>query len=172
LGYYCNEHTLKTIQKNKIPILIVALLTFAALLLLCLSPLVQENIGKIEHSLWMAEPYRASRVSGGTGMLYRAIIMAAALVFGGCILAFAPHKKSILTLIGKNSLVIFVFHGYFVQYLNDFFTFNPAVFSGAAILLLISIGITLFLSIDIFYRAYNRFMALIQKLVLKNKSEV
>jgi fucose 4-O-acetylase-like acetyltransferase len=172
LGYYCNENTLKTIQKNKIPILIAALLVFGALILLCLSPLVQENIGKVEHSLWMAEPYRASRVSGGTGVIYRAIIMAAALVFGAFVLAFAPHKKSILTLIGKNSLVIFVFHGYFVQYLNDFFTFNPAVFSGVAILILISIGITLLLSINLFYRAYNRFMGIIQKLIFKIKPEV
>jgi fucose 4-O-acetylase-like acetyltransferase len=134
---------------------------------LCLTPLVQGNIGKIEHSLWLAEPYRDSRVAGATGVVYRLIIMATAVIFGACMLAFAPRKKTIFSLAGQNSLIVFIFHGYLVQYLNDFVTFDPGSFTGIALMALISVGTTIFLSLPIFHTVYMRLMGLIQRCVLR-----
>ena len=169
MGYYCKSSALDKIRRYRIFVLIVTIAVFMALLVLCLSDAVRFFTRIIERSMWMAEPYQASRALGYLGPIYRGIIIIGALVFGSCIFAFAPKKKTLLSKIGKNTVVIFVFHGYFVQYMNDFFTFDPATVSGVLLMILISLGITAFLSLNWWNRTYLWLMKQLQNLIIKEK---
>jgi fucose 4-O-acetylase-like acetyltransferase len=169
LGYYCKETTLEKIRRFRFVILIVTVVALTVLILLCLSDVVRNRMRSIERILWLAEPYQASRAFGNLGLIYRIIIAGSALVFGSFILSFAPKKKNFLSFLGKNSIVIFVFHGYFIQFINDFFTFDPASISGVLILIAISLGITAFLSISWWNRGYMWLMNFLKNLVIKEK---
>jgi fucose 4-O-acetylase-like acetyltransferase len=172
LGYFCDRGVLEKIRKNKIPVLVMAVLIVIALIFLCLMAYTRSRLGKIERSLWMAEAYQSTPIAVTDGLIIRSIIIVSAFFLGGFVIAFSPRKKSYLSVIGKNSLTVFVIHGFFIEILNRYVNLNAASFLGIALIFIISLGITLILSLEPLYKAYCRFMDILTKIVTsKNKAE-
>jgi fucose 4-O-acetylase-like acetyltransferase len=167
LGYYCDRTVLEKIRKHRIPVLIMAALVVAALIYLCLSTYARSRLGKIERSLWLAEAYRSTPIAPAEGSIIRSIIMVSAFFLGGFIIAFTPRKKTYLSVIGKNSLTVFVIHGFIVDLFNRYVDLNAGSVPGAVLAFVISLGITLLLSLEPLYKVYCRFMALLLKIVTK-----
>ncbi|MDR3147840.1 MAG: acyltransferase family protein [Treponema sp.] len=161
LGYFCDRGVLETIRKHRIAVLVPALLTVTALILICLTPYVRSRLGKIERSLWMAEAYRSTPIAAVDGLVIRSTIIIAAFFLGAFVIAVTPRGKSYLSRIGKNSLTVFVLHGFFVEVLNRYVNLDAASFTGIALIVLVSLGITLLLSIEPLYRVYCRFMGIV-----------
>jgi fucose 4-O-acetylase-like acetyltransferase len=171
LGHFCDRSVLEKIRKKRIFVFIAALLTVLALILLCLTPYVRSRLGKIERSLWMAEAYRATPIAVTDGLIIRSIIIASAFSLGAFVIAFAPRKKSPLSVIGKNSMTVFVIHGFFIEVLNRYVNLNAASFAGTALILVISLGITLLLSLEPPYRIYCRLMGIAGNIVTGGHKE-
>jgi fucose 4-O-acetylase-like acetyltransferase len=171
LGYFCHPRILEKIRKKRIFVLLAALLTVTALILLCLTSYVRSRISRIERSLWMAEAYRSTPIAVNDGIVIRSIIIASAFFLGSFLIAFTPRKKHYLTVVGKNSLTVFVIHGFFVEVLNRYINLNAASFPDAALLLIISLSITLLLSAEPLYRIYCRFMEIIFGIIIRKNSK-
>jgi fucose 4-O-acetylase-like acetyltransferase len=89
------------------------------------------------------------------------------ILFSMIVLAYTPVDKNIFTGIGKRSIIIFVFHGYLIRIYRKIITIDGNSFSGIMILILVSIGMTLFLSIPLFYKLYNRVIKWVEKIIIK-----
>jgi fucose 4-O-acetylase-like acetyltransferase len=172
LGYFCRRSILEKIRKCRIPVLAAAFITIGTLILLCLTTYTRSRLGKIERSLWMAEAYRSTLIAIEDGIVIRSIIIVSAFFLGSFVIAFTPCKNSYLTTIGKNSLTVFVIHGFFVEVLNRYVNLNAASFPGIVYLFIISLAVTLLLSAEPLFRIYCRFMEIILRIVtLGEKSE-
>jgi fucose 4-O-acetylase-like acetyltransferase len=161
LGYFCDRGVLEKIRKKRIPVFVLALLTVLALIFLCLTAYTRSRLGKIERSLWMTEAYQSTPIAVTDGLVIRSIIIISAFFLGSFVIAFVPKNKSYLSTIGKNSLTVFVLHGFFVEVLNRYVNLDAASVVGTALIFIVSLGITLLLSIEPLYTTYRRFMGFI-----------
>jgi fucose 4-O-acetylase-like acetyltransferase len=104
------------------------------------------------------------------GFVIRAATIPISIILGMFILAFIPEKENIFTIIGKNSIIILIFHRYFIIFFEkiiNVLNINMHTVAGILLLIITSMGITLFLSIDVFYKLYKKIMETIQKIIIK-----
>jgi fucose 4-O-acetylase-like acetyltransferase len=163
LGFYSNDIVFKFLRKQKIKILIAAGLAIFAFVWFVVMRFGLSEI--IPPHLCYNTHYRYGK---WLGLFIRVISIFAALLFGGLTLSWMTEKKCFLTKIGKNTLVIFVFHIYFVaNILNPYLHVDPTTVLGCLSLILISMLLTFVLSTDVLNRAYNNLMNRIANVFLK-----
>lgn len=108
----------------------------------------------------------ALNTHGIIDVLYRVIRLLLAILFGVVILNLIPTRKTILTKIGKNSMIIFLGHGFIngvVRVINPF-TNNSTI--NFIFLIVFSVAITLLLSLDIFSKMYDIFLNAVCRVIL------
>jgi fucose 4-O-acetylase-like acetyltransferase len=168
LGFYSNDIIFEFLRKQKIKILIAAGLALFAFVWFVvmrsgLSEIIPPHLCYNTH-------YRYGK---WLGLFIRVISIFAALLFGGLALSWMTEKKCFLTKIGKNTIVIFVFHIYFVgDILNPYLHVDPTSALGCFSLILISMLLTFFLSADVLNGAYNNLMNWVANVFLKKERKI
>jgi fucose 4-O-acetylase-like acetyltransferase len=117
------------------------------------------------------ESYWNIGMSITNGIVTRAASVPAAIILGMAVMAVMPVKSNIFTKSGRNSIIILIFHEYFVlvfwktaQVLN----IKTDNVIWIIILVTVSIVLTLFLSTGTFKKLYIKIMKTIETIVLKN----
>jgi fucose 4-O-acetylase-like acetyltransferase len=165
LGYYSNQNYLDKIKALKW-LWLWLIIILSVFLFIYLS--TTSSITDIFNSITRRMSYRENS-NVWTGLSYRAIMIPCAILFSCFILSISVNKKTLLTQIGQNSIIIFIFQGYFLILTDHFININPNSITGIIILIVLSVGITFFLALNIFHEIYNKIMRYILKLI-KNKN--
>jgi fucose 4-O-acetylase-like acetyltransferase len=120
LGYYCNINIFEKIKKLKIAILCVAIIISILLFVFFTSAYGLSHVRGIIYTLHRSTAYKNMEIGRITGFMFRIITIPLAILFGSLVLAFMPDKRTIFTGLGKRSIIIFVFHGYFVRLMQKY----------------------------------------------------
>jgi fucose 4-O-acetylase-like acetyltransferase len=168
LGYYSNRETLERIKGKRALILILGVITMVIIYVYCTSGTVEKTA--MARSLTKSGSYKTIGMSLTRGFITRTITIPVSLILGSMVLAYAPRKRNICTAIGKNSIIILIFHKYFLMVFDKAVRetdINIHTIIGMLILMTVSIGITLLLSLDIFFRIYRKTMEIIEKIIVR-----
>ena len=109
-------------------------------------------LSDIDHRwLWGSLSYSSLGDDSWTGGMYRLLLLSVSAIAGVLFLAAVPRYKTSLSKLGKNSLFVYLWHGFFVRTLT---TFNATVTDGPEILTILLYGletaaITAFLASDV-----------------------
>lgn len=119
LGYLTESETIKAINRNKWVKLPGALIVGAALAICIL---------KVNDLYWMRtllsghNPYSTLETLPFLGGFVRLLWYLYVFIFGMCMLTLVPDKQYFFSVVGKNSLVVYIFHGtliyFFLYYLR------------------------------------------------------
>jgi fucose 4-O-acetylase-like acetyltransferase len=167
LGYYCKEDVFKKIKKCKIIILCIAVIISILLFMFFTSEYGLSHVKGIIHTLHRSIPYKEMEIGRINGLVFRIITVPLSILFSSLVLAFIPNTKTIFSRLGKESIIIFVFHGYFIRLIQKLINIHGNELIDGILLILLSIGITFFLSIPLFYQVYNECMKKIENIFMK-----
>jgi fucose 4-O-acetylase-like acetyltransferase len=168
LGYYSDINILEKIRCNKKVIIILGIIVMLIIYVYCASGIVERKV--LASSLTKSASYKSIGANLINGFIIRAATIPVSILLGIFVLAFIPPNKNIFTKFGRNSIVILIFHKYFImvfEKLVKLFDINIHTTGGIILLIIVSIGITIFLSIGVFNKTYRKTMELIQKIVMK-----
>jgi fucose 4-O-acetylase-like acetyltransferase len=167
LGYYCPESFFESIKKRK---LIIFLVTFVITILLYFYFISQYGLSHIEGTvltLHRSTAYENMEIGRLIGLLFRIITIPLSIIYGIFVLTYIPKTQTILSFFGKASLIIFIFHSYFVRLFWKIIKVNENSLWGGATLIISSILITIFLSIPLFEKIYRKCMKTIEGIIFK-----
>jgi fucose 4-O-acetylase-like acetyltransferase len=167
LGYYSKENIYEKIKEKKLIITISVIITSVLLYIAFTSEYGVSHVGGIILSLYRSTAYKNMGMPRINGFIFRIMTIPLSILFSMLVLAYTPLKENIFTGIGKRSIIIFVFHGYLIRILRKIITIDENSFSGILILIIVSISMTLFLSIPLFYKIYNCGIRCIEKIIIK-----
>jgi fucose 4-O-acetylase-like acetyltransferase len=168
LGYYSDIKVLEKIRGKSIYIAILSIIVVIIIYVYCSSGMTARST--LARALTKSASYKNTGMSLINGFIMRGITIPISIILGMLILAYMPRKKNILTTTGRNSIIILIFHKYFIMVFEkvmEILKFNIHTTSGIVLLIIVSIGITLILSIDIFHKIYNKTMEKIERIILK-----
>jgi len=166
LGYYCPISFFSYIKNKKIPIVVITLIISILLYFFFTSRYGLQHIRGIVLTLLRSDAYKDMEIGQITGLLFRAITIPLSILFGVFVLACTPEKLTILSYLGRASVIIYIFHVYYVSLFWRLFTLDEDSILGMAIIIISSIGITVFLSIPVFKKMYNRCMIILEKIII------
>lgn len=168
-GFYFKEIKEKIQIKNAY----VALIGF--LISLTVFAFVIQNHGAI---MSFKRPYSELGLSDPKGILLTLFVLIASMVVLTLLYYAMTSQKTFLTKIGKNSLVVYVFHFYIflsmpqiLEYVGLSFVLENAYYSLAYVVLL-PLLVSYILSRDVFTEWINRIISLFTKLITKNKNRL
>lgn len=168
LGYYSNMETLEKIKRNRMLILILGVITMILIYVYCSSGIMEKTA--LARSLTKSASYKIIEMSLTKGSIARAITILISLIMGSMVLAYSPGGRNIFTQAGKNSIIILIFHKYFIMIFEKIvreMEFNIHTIIGMILLVTVSIGITLLLSINILRKIHDKIMEIIGIIVKK-----
>jgi fucose 4-O-acetylase-like acetyltransferase len=168
LGYYSDKKIFEKTRCGKIFIAMVSIIIMAIIYVYCESGIIEK--AALARSLTKSASYKNIGLSFITGFITRLATIPISIVLGIFVLAFIPQKKNIFTTIGRNSIIILIFHKYFIMVFEKMIkllNINIHTVIGIISLIIVSTGITLFLSINIFHGLYNKTMGIIQEIIIK-----
>jgi fucose 4-O-acetylase-like acetyltransferase len=168
LGYYSDINILERIRYNKKLIIILSIILMVIIYVYCVSGIVEKKV--LASSLTKSASYKSIGTNLINGFIIRAATIPVSILLGIFVLASIPQNKNILTKFGRNSIVILIFHKYFIMVFEkivELLNINIHTISGIILLIIVSIGITVFLSISVFNKIYSKTMELIQKIIMK-----
>ena len=172
LGFYLDKDRAEIFKKNKVRVVgaAVFVLSAAICLLWCKIPGASDT-------MYGSYNYKTMEISNlyGAGMRFFWYILALAMSFG--IVCIVPRKKNIFTVIGTRTLPIFVIHTVVYRYLHkrtDFFDWLKDFGRGytrLALVIAISVAVTLICGNRWFAAVFNKFMAWDFKFLLKKEKQ-
>jgi fucose 4-O-acetylase-like acetyltransferase len=169
LGYYSNKETLDKIRRNKNIIIILGIIIMIIIYAYCAIMGIDRTVlTAVLGVLSKSDSYKDAGMNIANGIIMRMASIPVSIILGMIVMIFTPVKKNIFTRIGRNSIIIFIFHEYFVVLswgIMRLLNVNIAI--EIVLSLIFSIGITLFLSIDAFQRLYEKIMRTIETIILK-----
>jgi fucose 4-O-acetylase-like acetyltransferase len=168
LGYYSDREAIERIRGKRVLILILGVITMVIIYVYCGSGMTEKTA--LAGSLTKSGSYKTIGMSFTRGFITRTITIPVSLILGSIVLAYTPRKRNICTTIGKNSIIILIFHKYFIMVFEKAVRetdINMHTITGMIILMIVSIGITLLLSLDIFFRIYRKTMGIIEKIIIR-----
>lgn len=145
LGFYSKREWIKKLNQPRIKIGAVILLLVCFFLLL----MVNDSI----HVKWFfgTLPYQSIGYEDWYSGVYRLIGYVFSVVVGICILSLTPTKKlPIISNLGKNTLYVFILHGFIIKYLEhiEYYRYFTSTID-KLILMGIGLMITIFLSTNL-----------------------
>jgi fucose 4-O-acetylase-like acetyltransferase len=167
LGYYSGKETLEKIRRNKKAIVISGIIIMVIIYAYCISGVAGK--AALTGILTKGRSYKNIGMNIMTGIITRAAGIPISIVLGMLVIAVTPDKKNIFTNAGKNSIIILIFHEYFVlAFWKTAQILQMKIDTVIEIILLVIIAviITLFLSMDIFQRLYRKIMGKMERMAL------
>jgi fucose 4-O-acetylase-like acetyltransferase len=168
LGYYSGEETLEKIRRNKRIIVISGIILMIIIYAYCISGSA-ENVD-LTGILTKDRSYKNIGMNIITGIITRGASIPISIVLGMLVVAVIPDKKNIFTHAGRNSIIILIFHEYFVLVFwktTQILKMKTDTIMEIILSIITTVIITLFLSMDIFQRLYRKIMGKIERMVLK-----
>jgi fucose 4-O-acetylase-like acetyltransferase len=168
LGYYSDEGTLEKIRRNKRIIVISGIIIMGIIYGYCISGAVEK--GALTGILAKAASYKNIGMNIITGTITRAASIPISIILGMLVMAVVPSGRNIFTNIGRNTIIILIFHEYFVLVfwkMTQKINMKIDTIMEMVLLIIVSAAITLFLSIDIFQELHRKIMVKIGTMVLK-----
>jgi fucose 4-O-acetylase-like acetyltransferase len=167
LGCYCKENVFGKIKESKKMVFCVTVIISILLFVFFTSKYGISHARDIIITLRRSSAYKNMEIDRINGFLFRVITIPLSILFSIFILAFIPNTKTIFTGLGKRSVIIFVFHGYFIRLIEKTININSDSLGGIMLLILFSIGITFFLSIPLFHKIYDKTIKRIESIIVK-----
>jgi fucose 4-O-acetylase-like acetyltransferase len=169
LGYYSDRKTLDKIRRNKNIIIISGIIVTGIICAYCAYGGIEKTV--LADALHRHESYGNIGLNITNGIVTRAASIPIAIILGMLVMAVVPARSNIFTKLGRNSIIILIFHEYFVlvfwktaQVLN----IKTDNVMWIIILVIFSAAITMFLSTGTFKKLYIKIMKTIETIVLKN----
>jgi fucose 4-O-acetylase-like acetyltransferase len=169
LGYYTPENILAKIKQRKIPIIILGVIAIIFVCIFCNANIIPKKV--LHDSVCDCVSYKLMGISRPIGMLIRTGTILISIILGSFFLVIIPKKRNILSIIGRNTILVLLFHKYFLMIFQKFVPMKGDTIIEMIVMLVVAIGITLFLSISVFHRIYGKIMAVIEKLFLRVEIE-
>ena len=169
LGYYSDAKTLEKIKNNKKLIAVAGIIVMAIIAVCCRSEIMEKNL--LMEMFKKKMSYQLGGFNFINGFISRAVTIPVSIIMGVFVLAFIPQKRNIFTVIGRHSVIILIFHEYFVLAFDKIVKklfINMETITGTVLLMAFSIGVTLFLSINVFHKIYDKIMGSVQKILIKD----
>ncbi|MDP4097237.1 acyltransferase family protein [Paenibacillus sp. P96] len=111
-GYYLDRERISRLQTPVMRgIAVIIMMAAAAVMVL---------YGNVFEERWLfgSVPYEAMGHPEWTAGLYRAAVYAGAILLGGAVLALVPERRiSLVTAGGRNTLYVYMLHGFIIKYL-------------------------------------------------------
>lgn len=112
MGYYLKKEHFKIITHHRVKII-------GAIILVVIALGISLFPGLNEKWLLGSKPYSVMESSSTLGLLKRLGIYHINLVMIGIFFAFVPRKKLFFTKLGRNTLYVYLLHGFFVRTFRD-----------------------------------------------------
>ncbi|MRX68163.1 Fucose 4-O-acetylase [Flavobacterium resistens] len=164
-GYFCSQEIITKIKS--LPRFIGFVSFFCATLILMY---FFDRFNVPAEILKGADSYGKLELAPVMGLLTRLILIFIASAFIFSLINLIPEKKLKITYIGKNTLVIYLFHPFFILIIQKFseLLIYQNVYVEIILYIALAILISLVLSIPIISKMYNVFFSKILKILKKN----
>lgn len=150
LGYYSNKNTIDKIKSYSKTVSILGLIIIGAL-----SFLITKYGNLNVQFIYMSAPYSNYGMSLVEGMLLRIVYYSFSIVTSIFIINLLSSKKNNLSKIGKNTLIIYLGHIYFVAIFKKIIPVFNSTITNLCVAVVFSIIVCGILSLPIFQKIYD-----------------
>ncbi len=162
IGYYLTKEHFEKISSYKKIWGVLGLVLAAGV------AIAYEQIGLPKSMLYAKASYNIAHCENWEGIIFRTALYGIAIFMTFCIINLTPKKKSILTQIGANSLMILVLHVYVIRY----FTFSGAFldlpyWQAVAFIIITATVLVLVFSREFINTGFNKLTGGIYTLIVK-----
>lgn len=162
LGYFCNAAHINWLRKIPKRVTAFTLVVFIAISYLS----VKYEIIKKEF-LYMRKPFSTIDEEILNSILIRSFVYIAAIIITICFINLLSSRKSWLSIIGRNSITIYIIHLFLVPYLRKLsWPWDETIYY-SIYAIVIALSITYLFSRPIVLKIYNKIMNKITYLIMK-----